>query len=54
MSLATFRRKIDVFGTLVNGAGEAKPANCGGRLKSGGWRMQEVTGRRIFPLRGRY
>ena len=53
-ALATFRRKIGVFGIAVNGADKAELAQDGGRsLKeiSDEW-LHTARERRAFPLRG--
>ena len=53
MELATFRRKIGVFGIAVNGADEAEPAQGGGRgLKISDELLCAARERRAFPLRG--
>jgi hypothetical protein len=53
--LATFRRKIDVFGIAVNGADKAEPAQDIGRdVKISDGLLQAARGRRLaFPSRGR-
>jgi hypothetical protein len=54
-ALATFRRKIDVFGIAVNGADKAEPAQDIGRdVKISDGLLQAARGRRLaFPSRGR-
>jgi DNA invertase Pin-like site-specific DNA recombinase len=51
--LATFRRKIGVFGIAVNGADKAEPAQGGGRgLKISDEWLRAARERCAFPLRG--
>ena len=51
--LATFRRKIGVFGIAVKGADKAKPAQGGGRgVKISDGLLHAAREQLAFPLRG--
>jgi hypothetical protein len=52
-ALATFRRKIDVFGSTVNGFGRAKTAGLPAVFLKG-FGSERATCVTAFPWRGQY